>query len=239
MMFRRFVMMVNGLPVSGANIGYSYSGDSEDLGAAEMADGNFRLIRFTSSGTLTYTSHIGRTPAQVCVINGGKSGNAGGTGARNPAYYGEQYAGRGGAGSSVLTSDIVLKGNVAIVIGASDESSLYDTITASNTNLGGYGAETDIDQLYLAQDGADGVRPFGYLELWKHGASGGGGACTNAEGVGANAGDGGSEGGGGAGEINASYYGSGGGGGDNSYFGVATAGGSGYQGCVYLRIPIL
>lgn len=261
-MYRRFNMMLNGIGISGENINYSYTGASQDLGVAEMPDGQHRLIRLTSSGTLSFTGDVGRTIGEVCIINGGQDGYTGNSGPRNTDYPltgGEYWGGQGGNGSLLKRKGILIDGETVVTIGQAGELTYFGNITPPGMRSGGLGAELFATGYpwteFNAEAGQDGEYPFGYIVLGIHGSSGGGGARLQEVHAGADGGENAGNGGNYSGAAtSATTYGCGGGGGCGGYTGMDEEdpdydpyaqiplngpGGSGYQGCVYLRIPVL
>lgn len=255
---RRLGMVAAGIDV--ATLSINYTGAHQDYGIVQMNDGDYRLLAFTSSGTLTIDKPVN---AEVCVVGGGANGTNGGP---------------GGAGAYMINSGIRALDSCPVVVGAAQGDSYFGGIHATavsgkngGTGGGGFGPSSIV--------GGKGDRlskfPFGEseasYELWKrkpHCAGGAGG--SNAKGDNGNyymggpggahgldGGDaikgtdtgsmtGGPYGGGNGGSANiwdanagtnGSYYGAGGGGGGcNTY--TNASGGSGYQGIVYMRIPV-
>ena len=269
---RRLGMMTAGIDV--ATLSINYTGAHQDYGVVQMNDGDYRLLAFTSSGTLSIEQPVN---CEVCVVGGGANG-------ANAAYGG---GGVGGAGAYLKNQSVSAYNGGSVVVGASQGvSSIADAsvnkVSGKNGGTGGGG--------YYYWDGGtgDGLSkyPFGdeSYSLWTgkpHCGGGGGGAIGSNYAAyeraydggngGTNGGSGaksqatglGYSGGGGRGgsyggaygasasdmELfsgdNATYYGSGGGGGAKYYYvyseethDTVSDGGSGYQGIVYMRIPV-
>ena len=262
-------MVAAGIDV--ATLSINYTGAHQDYGVVQMNDGDYRLLAFTSSGTLSIEQPVN---CEVCVVGGGANGaNAGG--------------GTGGAGGYLKNQSVSAYNGGPVVVGARQGvSSIADVsvnaVYGQNGGTGGGGG------YYWKGGTGDGLSkyPFGdtTYSLWAskpHCAGGGGGAIgssyeayertynggyggtnggsgTNSDSSGlgySGYGGGGGSYGGAAGAYasdielengdNATYYGSGGGGGAQYYYvyseetkSVSSSGGSGYQGIVYMRIPV-
>ena len=63
---RRLGMAATGIDV--AALAISYTGVYQDYGVVQMNDGDYRLLAFTSSGTLTVDKPVN---CKVCVVGGG------------------------------------------------------------------------------------------------------------------------------------------------------------------------
>lgn len=63
---RRLGMVAAGSDV--ATLSINYSGAHQDYGVVQMNDGDYRLLAFTSSGTLTIDKPVN---CKVCVVGGG------------------------------------------------------------------------------------------------------------------------------------------------------------------------
>lgn len=245
-----------------AALSISYSGEWTDHGMVAMTGGEYRLLEFRSSGTLSIAKPVN---CEVCVVGGGADGSSG--------SKTEGQAGVGGAGSYLKNASLTAYSGGGVIIGAAKGASSIGGIVANGaaSKDGGTGAGgADIQ----AAGKGDGISkyPFGdsAYEQWQDKPHCGGGSGGVLEYVpedeyyfggegGTNGGDGkaaaestksitratpGGKYGGGSGSKGkgsaASYYGSGGGGGTyyvrSSSSETAAAGGSGYQGIVYLRI---
>ena len=276
---RRMMMAATGIDV--ATLSINYTGAHQDYGVVQMNDGDYRLLAFTSSGTLTIDKPVN---CEVCVVGGGANGN-------EELDYGHGNNSRGGAGAYMKNQVIEAFEGGAVVVGAAQGvSSIGGVSVAAVSGVnGGTGAGS---MVYYPATG-DGLSkyPFGdeSYELWvgkphcaggaagghtvrttpdsdgndryEHyqggdgGTNGGNGGTVkelNLSAYSSNTpgGSGGAYGGGNGGAVasqisaggNATYYGSGaGGGGHFEYYtenSKTLAGGVGYQGIVYMRIPV-
>ena len=259
---RRMMMAALGSDIDVAALSITYTGAYTDYGMVTMSDGaRYRLLAFTSSGTLSIEQPVN---CEVCVVGGGASGNAeGGTGGaggylKNQAitkYNGgavvvgaaqaassvgevsvEAVSGKnGGTGGGGSASDTPGVGDGISKFPFGDES--YSLWTGKPHCAGGGGVLTSYE---AAAGGSD----------WYAGGNGGtnGGNGNNSTyagttiGISGAPGKGGTYGGGSGGGVpgggfsvnggNATYYGSAGG-------GSKATQGSGYQGIVYMRIPVI
>ena len=254
---RRMMMAVLGIDV--ATLSINYTGTHQDYGVVQMNDGDYRLLAFTGSGTLSIEQPVN---CEVCVVGGGANGNRG----------------VGGAGGYLKNQVIADYSGGAVVVGAAQGASSIGgvSVSAVSGSSGGTGGGGHNDVWGSGSGDNKSKYPFGdsSYELWAGkphcagGAGGGyssanngkyaggnggtdggrGGGATQYNGVGSpNGGTGGVYGGGNGGQgssyyqnsgSNATYYGSGGGGyGDGN--GITGSNGSGYQGIVYVRIPVI
>ena len=258
---RRLGMVAAGIDV--ATLSINYTGAHQDYGVVQMNDGDYRLLAFTSSGTLSIEQPVN---CEVCVVGGGANG----------AKAAGDRGGDGGAGAYLKTQSVSAYNGGSVVVGAGQGvSSIADvSVNAVSGKNGGTGAGGQ-----TAGTG-DGISKYPFEDtgysLWAgkphcagggHGADdsgsnpsqghkGGDGGTNGSNGyqwgnhLAANprGGVGGSYGGGTGGDYttggngrNATYYGSGAGGGrkylDRDYNVRCYDGGSGYQGIVYIRIP--
>ena len=256
---RRMMMSALGSGIDVAALSITYTGAHTDYGMVTMSDGaRYRLLAFTSSGTLSIQQPVN---CEVCVVGGGANGDTGGP---------------GGAGAYMKNQVIEAFEGGAVVVGAGQGvSSIADvSVNAVSGKNGGTGAGGN------PAGTGDGISKYPFEDtgysLWAgkpHCAGGGQGAYEyettqkryNGGNGGTNGGNGykqgdsqvadpsggvgGSYGGGAGGNGttanggNATYYGSGAGGGRHYqdaegkyWFG---RGGSGYQGIVYIRIPAI
>lgn len=276
---RRMMMAATGIDV--ATLSINYNGAHQDYGVVQMNDGDYRLLAFTSSGTLTIDKPVN---VEVCVVGGGANGNAEGD-------YGAGNKSLGGAGAYLKNQVIEAFEGGAVVVGAAQGASSIGGVSVAAVSGASGGTGAGVHTFYAATGDGLSKYPFGddSYELWlgkphcAGGAAGGyatrtaptssgadryntyqgGNGGTNggnggvAKQVGSkvashyvSGGSGGSYGGGNGGAVaynvatgeNATYYGSGAGGG--GYFEAygendkTLAGGSGYQGIVYMRIPV-
>lgn len=249
---RRMMATLGGVDV--ANLLIQGSCTFTDYGVVTMSDGNaYRLVAITGSGNIVLSSAVN---CEVCVVGGGANG----------IQYGRHFGGAGGYLKNQIVE--AFEGGEVVVGAAQGISSInnvsVNSVSGQNGGTGGGGTEINSGG---SGDGLS-KYPFGddSYELWSgkpHCAGGGGGGVSNDYGDfyggygGTNGGNGGSPGsgsdsggiggtyGGGAGGrgfpdgtgSNASYYGSGGGGG-GAYGSTQLAAGAGYQGIVYIRIPL-
>ena len=256
---RRLGMVAAGIDV--ATLSINYTGAHQDYGIVQMNDGDYRLLAFTSSGTLSIEQPVN---CEVCVVGGGANGNnynAGGT---------------GGAGGYLKNQAIIKYNGGAVVVGAAQAASSVGevsvkAVSGKNGGTGGGGSASDTpgvgdgiskfpfgDESYSLWTGkphcAGGGAVLMFYESaaggsdWYSGGNGGtnGGNGNNSTYAGTTIGDSGAPGKGGT-------YGGGSGGGvpggrhpvnggNATYYGSAGGGsratqGSGYQGIVYIRIP--
>ena len=243
------MMAALGSGIDVAALSITYTGAYTDYGMVTMSDGaRYRLLAFTSSGTLSIEQPVN---CEVCVVGGGANGNnynAGGT---------------GGAGGYLKNQAITKYNGGAVVVGAAQAASSVGevsvkAVSGKNGGTGGGGAG---DGVIGSAGVGDGISkyPFGdeSYSLWTgkpHCGGGGGGAIGSDYGAfegaydggngGTNGGSGaeseyiglGRSGSGGSGGpyggaygasasdielengYNATYYGSGGGGGAKYYY---------------------
>lgn len=256
---RRRMMMAAMASIDVSALSITYTGSHTDYGMVTMSDGaRYRLLAFTSSGTLSIEQPVN---CEVCVVGGGANGLSGASGGVNTCA--------GGAGSYMKNQVIEAFDGGEVVVGAAQGASSIggvsvNAVSGKSGGTGGGGA-------YINSGGTgDGLSkyPFGDLnyELWSgkpHCAGGGGGGYDNDGQFGGGRGGsngsngdsyvsgtpyqgaGGLYGGGNGGSsqwnldhsgVSGSYYGSAGGGGGR-YNNSMGNGGPGYQGIVYMRIP--
>lgn len=243
-----------GVDVSALSI--TYTGAHTDYGMVTMSDGaRYRLLAFTSSGTLSIEQPVN---CEVCVVGGG----ANGTKATRSG------GGDGGAGAYLKNQSVSAYNGGSVVVGARQGvSSIADvSVNAVSGRNGGTGAG---GQTAGTGDGISKYpfEDTGY-SLWagKPHCGGGGQGATDYDGHGMNGGNGGTNGGNGyprggnyvsspSGGVGGSYGGGAGNGGNATYYGSGAGGGkyyqysdgyeslgnggSGYQGIVYIRIPVI
>ena len=250
---RRGTTMTASGGVDVANLVIEGSCTFQDYGVVQMNDGDYRLLAITSSGNLVPAEPVN---IEVCVVGGGAIG----------IQYGTHFGGAGGYLKNQIVE--AFEGGEVVVGAAQGISSInnvsVNSVSGRNGGTGGGGTGIDSGG---SGDGLS-KYPFGddSYELWSgkpHCAGGGGGGVSKDYARfyggygGTNGGNGGSPssgsysggyggtyGGGAGGEgftggtgSNASYYGSGGGGGGASGS-LQFAAGVGYQGIVYVRIPV-
>lgn len=255
-MRRRMMMAAQG-GVDVANMLIEGSCTFTDYGVVTMSDGNaYRLVAITGSGNIVFSSAVN---CEVCVVGGGANGTAGnalGVGGAG-AYMKNQVIEAFESGAVVVGAAQGVSSIAGVSVAA---------VSGENGGTGGGGAQINSggkgDGLSKYPFGDDSY------ELWlgkPHCAGGAGGGYNvddstfgggNGGSNGANGGNyiprtpyqgaGGLYGGGNGGPSNwnadqsgvsGSYYGSGAGGG-GTYEKSYGSGGSGYQGIVYVRIPV-
>lgn len=248
-------------------MGISYSGDMIDAGIVTMTDGEYRLLTLTSSGTLSVDTAV-TADAWMCgggsngyaAPTSNSAGGGGGAGAYTATgrvtLSGSMLAtvGAGGGGvtsfgtlstKQVDTAAVSVRGyggksggtgggvgsSDANYVGKGDGVSKYpflDTAYFENPHCGGGGAGGYTSAYFKLRGGNGGT----------NGSDGSlGGSSSSASGGTGGSYGGGNGGSGGKGGSAATYYGSGGGGGgatDERQYG----GGAGYQGVIYIRIPV-
>ena len=186
---RRLGMVAAGIDV--ATLSINYTGAHQDYGVVQMNDGDYRLLAFTSSGTLSIEQPVN---CEVCVVGGG----ANGTKATSSG------GGDGGAGAYLKNQSVSAYNGGSVVVGARQGvSSIADvSVNAVSGRNGGTGAGGK-----TAGTG-DGIPKYPFEDtgysLWAGKPHcGGGGRYFEENGV------------------------------ERLY-----DGGSGYQGIVYMRIPV-
>ena len=265
---RRMMMAALGSGIDVAALSITYTGAHTDYGMVTMSDGaRYRLLAFTSSGTLSIEQPVNCEVCVVGGgANGAKAaagiGGDGGAGAylKNQsvsAYNGGSVVVGAGQGVSSI-ADV----SVDAVSGKNGGTGAGSLISATGDGLSKYPFSDDSYELWgekphcagggaggaSERNGSDGWRSLLYGNGGSNGSDGSG--QTSMDGIqNAPGGSGGLYGGGNGGNAthgqcngaNATYYGSGGGGGANYYDNKAEIGngGSGYQGIVYIRIPVI
>lgn len=252
---RRMMMSALSSGIDVASLSITYTGAHTDYGMVTMSDGaRYRLLAFTASGTLSIEQPVN---CEVCVVGGGANGSAGKGGAG--AYLKNQSVSAYNGGSVVVGA----RQGVSSIANVS-----VNAVSGQNGGTGGggyyYGNGGTGDGLskypfgdatYTLWDskphcaGGGGGLKSESADSGKHWYAGGDGGTNGGNGnkstyagntIGASGapGKGGTYGGGAGGNHttwnggNATYYGSAGGGG-------VSAQGSGYQGIVYIRIPVI
>ena len=217
----------------------------------------YLLYTLTGSGTLTIKGASKDTAIWLC---GGGAGGGSGSGGLSYASGG---AGGGGGYSASHTGKIANGAYTVTVASAGGQSSFGSIVTASGASGanggsgGGNGGRGDGIAKYPFGDsttfkchcagGGGGLASFyDHMQPYPTTTSGGNGGSNGGNGgyAGSGSGAGGDYGGGRGGSYGgsaATFYGGGGGGGggngDNNSGGSGYAGGAGYQGVVYIRIP--
>ena len=246
-----------GIDVSALSI--TYTGAHTDYGMVTMSDGaRYRLLAFTGSGTLSIEQPVN---CEVCVVGGGANGNAGKGGAG--AYLKNQSVSAYNGGPVVVgaAQSVSSIGGVSVNAvsnqnggtggggyyygngGTGDGLSKYPfgdttyTLWASKPHCAGGGGAFTYDSPASGHDCYSGGNG---------GTNGGNGNKSTYEGhfmgLSGAPGKGGTYGGGSGGGM--ASGGSFGNGGNATYYGSAGGGsratqGSGYQGIVYMRIPVI
>lgn len=243
-----------------ANLVIEGSCTFQDYGVVQMNDGDYRLLAITNSGNLVPAQPINM---EVCVVGGGANGTSGGPGGAG-AYMKNQVieafeggavvvgaaqgassigginvdpvsgknggTGGGGFGPSSIVGG---KGDGLLKYPFGESEASYELWKRKPHCAGGAGgsnAKGDNGNYYMGGpggvnglDGGDAIKGTDTGSMTGGSYGGGNGGSANI--WGANAG------------TNGSYYGAGGGGGGcNTH--TNASGGSGYQGIVYVRIPV-
>ena len=263
---RRRMMMAAMTSVDVSALSITYTGAHTDYGMVTMSDGaRYRLLAFTASGTLSIEQPVN---CEVCVVGGGANGsrsteNQSGDGGAG-AYLKNQSVSAYNGGSVVVGAG---QGVSSIANVSVNAVSSRNGGTGAGGNTAGTGdgiskypfGDTDYSLWAGKPHCAGGGQ--GTFEYWtsdniRKGYNGGNGGTNGSNGYSRgnsevsypSAGRGGSYGGGAGGASfgngkNAEYYGSGAGGGrrgqnaNGAHF--LYNGGSGYQGIVYIRIPVI
>lgn len=250
-----------GVDVGAMVITYSADGGMTDAGIVTMGDGKqYRLLTLTKSGTLTVPEEV---QAEVWMCGGGANG--GSSWSLSSTYVsGDGGAGAYTATGSLALGLTT----TAVVGAASGKSSFGSVATkACSGNNGGsggghgssvgggtgggtgdgidkhpFGDSTYFSKAHCAGGGGGGMKYYG---TDKNGGAGGtngsaGGDAVAGTGLGGAGGSYGGGAGGAAGSVGskATFYGSGGGGGGLMNTGINVSGGVGYQGVIYIRIPV-
>ena len=252
-----------GIDVSALSI--TYTGAHTDYGMVTMSDGaRYRLLAFTSSGTLSIEQPVN---CEVCVVGGGANGakatrGQGGDGGAG-AYLKNQSVSAYNGGSVVVGArqgvSSIADVSVNAVSGKNGGTGAGGNTAGTGDGISKYPFEDTGYSLWAGKPhcagGGQGVYAWYYDRRTDEGYNGGNGGTNGGNGYprGSNqvsnpsGGVGGSYGGGNGGGTgnggNATYYGSGAGGGryyENAHGDVMLSnGGSGYQGIVYIRIPVI
>ena len=250
-----------GVDISALSI--TYTGTYTDYGMVTMSDGaRYRLLAFTSSGTLSIEQPVN---CEVCVVGGGangakatSSGGAGGAG----AYLKNQAVSAYNGGPVVVGArqgvSSIADVSVNAVSGRNGGTGAGGKTAGTGDGISKYPFEDTGYSLWAKKPhcggGGQGMTMTGSsgYDGGRGGTNGGNGyPQAGSERIDPEGGVGGSYGGGRGGRLyggafegrNATYYGSGAGGG--RYYKYADGdvrlytGGSGYQGIVYIRIPVI
>ena len=264
---RRMMMAALGSGIDVAALSINYTGAYTDYGMVTMSDGaRYRLLAFTASGTLSIEQPVN---CEVCVVGGGAngtqatsgSGGAGGAG----AYLKNQSVSAYNGGPVVVGArqgvSSIADVSVNAVSGRNGGTGAGGNTAGTGDGISKYPFEDTGYSLWAGKPHCAGGGAGGYSErlggdAWYSESYGDGGsngsngsAQTQQDTANAPGGSGGLYGGGNGGNANrtqydganATYYGSGGGGGAyyySNYEEIGT-GGPGYQGIVYIRIPVI
>lgn len=264
---RRRMMMAAMTSIDVSALSITYTGAHTDYGMVTMSDGaRYRLLAFTSSGTLSIEQPVN---CEVCVVGGGANGAkareyVGGDGGAG-AYLKNQSVSAYNGGSVVVGArkgvSSIADVSVNAVSGKNGGTGAGGNIAGTGDGISKYPFEDTGYSLWAGKPhcagGGQGAYEFETSEGDLRGYSGGNGGTNGGNGYergnsqvsDPSGGVGGSYGGGAGGRAapgngeNATYYGSGAGGGKYYYtsggYEALGNGGSGYQGIVYIRIPVI
>ena len=258
---RRMMMAALGSGIDVAALSITYTGAHTDYGMVTMSDGaRYRLLAFTASGTLSIEQPVN---CEVCVVGGGANGakatrDGGGGDGGAGAYLKNQSVSAYNGGSVVVGArqgvSSIAGVSVNAVSGKNGGTGAGGNTAGTGDGISKYPFEDTGYSLWAGKPhcGGGGQGAYEYLtsESSEQGYNGGKGGTNGGNGYsrGSNqvsspsGGRGGSYGGGRGGTYGvgnkATYYGSGAGGGQHSTK-VLYDGGSGYQGIVYMRIPVI
>ena len=261
---RRMMMAALGSGIDVAALSITYTGAHTDYGMVTMSDGaRYRLLAFTSSGTLSIEQPVN---CEVCVVGGGANGtkatkSGGGDGGAG-AYLKNQSVSAYNGGSVVVGAgqgvSSIADVSVNAVSGKNGGTGAGGNTAGTGDGISKYPFEDTGYSLWAGKPhcagGGQGAYTYETPQGYIRGYNGGNGGTNGGNGYpqasswtsSPSGGVGGSYGGGAGGAGNggnATYYGSGAGGGrcyrdpDDAYF--YYNGGSGYQGIVYIRIPVI
>ena len=231
-----------------------------DYGIVTMSDGNnYRLVAITGSGNIVFSSAVN---CEVCIVGGGANGNRGVGGAggylKNQAIAdysgGAVVVGAAQGASSIGGVSVSAVSGSSGGTGGGGHNDVWGSGSGDNKSKYPFGDSSY--ELWGGKPHCAGGAGGGYFSSSNGKYAGGNGGTDGGSGRGAteyngvgspNGGTGGAYGGGNGGigssygqnsGSNATYYGSGGGGyGDGN--GISGSNGSGYQGIVYARIPVI
>ena len=264
---RRMMMAALGSGVDVAALSITYTGAHTDYGMVTMSDGaRYRLLAFTASGTLSIEQPVN---CEVCVVGGGANGakatsNGGGDGGAG-AYLKNQSVSAYNGGSVVVGAEqgvsSIADVSVNAVSGQNGGTGAGGNTAGTGDGLSKYPFEDTGYSLWAGKPhcagGGNGTYEYKLNDGSIKGYAGGNGGTNGGNGYRRGnyaplppGGVGGSYGGGTGGDSttmnggNATYYGSGAGGGSFYYEQSGGAsrigfGGNGYQGIVYMRIPVI
>lgn len=255
-MRRRMMLAAATAGIDVAALAITYTGAYNDYGVVTMTDGQYRMLAFTGSGSLALAKAV---KCEVCVVGGGANAPTDGNGGAGGYLKNQSITGySGGAvviGAAQGASSIggVSVSAVSSKNGGSGGGAYGSVGAGTGDGVSKYPFGDTAYNLWASRPHCGGGGGGGYSSNYGNytggagGTNGGnGGAAKTYSGVGdPSGGAGGAYGGGKGGSgstsgsgSNATYYGSGGGG--KGYGnGIADGSvGSGYQGIVYMRIPI-
>lgn len=251
---RRGTTMAASGGVDVANLVIEGSCTFQDYGVVQMNDGDYRLLAITSSGNLVPAEPVN---IEVCVVGGGANGyrGVGGAGAYMKNQVIEAFEGGPVIVGAVQGASSIGGVSVNAVSGASGGTGGggHNDVFGPGSGDGRskYPFDDDSYEFWAGKPHCAGGAGGGYFSANNGKYAGGNGGTDGGSGGGAtegpsSGGTGGVYGGGNGGQgssyyqnsgSNATYYGSGGGGyGDGN--GITGSNGSGYQGIVYVRIPL-
>ena len=147
-----------------ATLPFTYTGAYRDRGVETMQDGIFRVIEFTSNGTLTFGQSC---IADVFSVGGGASGSAG-----------WRSASGGGGGYTKTQKDVVFSANAGITlnIGAAGLGRFFDGGHGSLNGLPGGPTFCEYNGMQIAYAAGGGSNKNSHdVYMWIDGGSGGGG----------------------------------------------------------------
>ena len=263
---RRMMMAALGSGIDVSALSITYTGTYTDYGMVTMSDGaQYRLLAFTSSGTLSIEQPV---DCEVCVVgggaNGGKAAGNGGDGGAG-AYLKNQSVSAYNGGPVVVGArqgvSSIADVSVNAVSGRNGGTGAGGQTGGTGDGISKYPFEDMSYSLWAGKPhcGGGGQEVYEYktgphsyqgYKGGNGGTNGGNGYSQPGNQVSSPSGGVGGSYGGGAGANHttgnggkATYYGSGAGGGryyENADGDVTLGnGGSGYQGIVYMRIPVI
>lgn len=255
---RRRALMNAARGIDVAALAISYTGTYQDYGVVQMTGGSYRLLAFTGAGMLNIDKAV---RCEVCVVGGGANGyrGAGGAGGYLKNQVLADYSGGAVVVGAAQGTSSIGGVSVAAVSGQSGGTGgggySFTFGAGSGDGISKYPFGDTAYALLADKPHCAGGAGGGDSHPSNGNYTGGNGGTNGRSGGGANeydgdgdplGGTGGVYGGGNGGRgssyyqnsgSNATYYGSGGGGYGNGN-GVSGSTGSGYQGIVYVRIPV-
>ena len=112
---RMMIAAQGGVDVAALNI--AYTGTYQDYGVVQMTDGEYRLLAFTSSGTLTIDEPVA---CEVCVVGGGANGG-----------YDSSHGSPGGAGAYLKNQIINDFVGGEVIVGAAQGVSSIGSVSVN------------------------------------------------------------------------------------------------------------